>query len=76
MHEIFIQNKEYLISYYGYIQVSLRRYGSEVFYAFHGQMDILKKNSPHSLIFFHESNFTKCLSFYLANVITKVFFPE
>lgn len=38
MHEIFIHNKEYLISYYGYIQVSLRRYGSEVFYAFHGQM--------------------------------------
>lgn len=53
MHEIFIHNKEYLISYYGYIQVSLRRYGSEVFYAFHGQMDTLKKNSPHFLIFFH-----------------------
>lgn len=43
---------------------------------FMGKWILLKKNSPHSLIFFHESNFTKCLSFYLANVITKVFFPE
>lgn len=45
MHEIFIHNKEYLISYYGYIQVSLRRDGLEVFYVFHGQMDTFKKNS-------------------------------
>lgn len=50
MHEFFIHNKEFLISYYaGYTQVSLRRDGLEVFYAFHGQMDFF---SPPFLILF------------------------
>lgn len=74
MHEIFIQNKEYLISYYGYIQVSLRRYGSEVFYAFHGQMDTFKKKFTSLFNFFSWIKFYKVFIFLFSKCYHKGFF--